>query len=74
MWDMNQVTAVEYRDEYVYYILFDDGLQGEIDFSGYLSRGTVFEQLKDRNLFSRASVEGGGIGWPNGADVAPETL
>ncbi len=74
MWDMNEVTNVEYRGEYVYLVSFDDGVKGEIDFSDYLSRGPVFEALRDKSLFSRATVEGGTICWPNGADVAPETL
>ncbi|MHC1745184.1 MAG: DUF2442 domain-containing protein [Syntrophobacteraceae bacterium] len=71
---MNEVTKVEYRGEYVYYILFDDGVEGEIDLSAYLTRGPIFEPLKDRSLFSKATVEGGTIGWPNGADIAPESL
>jgi hypothetical protein len=71
---MNEVTKVEYRSGYVYYIMFDDGVDGEIDLSVYLSRGPVFEPLKDKLLFSRATVKGGTIGWPNGADIAPETL
>ena len=74
MWDMNEVTRVEYRGEYRYHISFDDGVEGEIDFSEYLSRGPIFEALKDMTVFSQAMVEGGTIGWPNGADVAPETL
>lgn len=74
MWDMNEVTKVEYRREYVYHIRFDDAVEGELDFSDYLSKGPVFEALKDRTLFSKAKVEGGTIAWPNGADIAPETL
>jgi len=74
MWDMNEVTRVEYRGEYVYRVFFDDGMEGEIDFSDYLSLGPVFEPLKDKALFAKATVEGGTIGWPNGVDVAPETL
>lgn len=74
MWDMNEVTKIEYRGEYNYHIMFDDGVEGEIDFSPYLSRGPVFEALKDGNLFRAATVEGGTISWPNGADIAPEAL
>lgn len=74
MWDMNEVIKIEYRGNYVYHILFDDSVKGEIDFSEYLGRGPVFEQLRDITLFSKAMVEGGTISWPNGADVAPEAL
>jgi hypothetical protein len=74
MWDMNDVIKVEYRGGYVYYIQFDDGIAGEVDFSEYLSLGPVFEALRDRVTFSKAKVAGGTIAWPNGADVAPETL
>ena len=74
MWDMNQVERIEYKRDYVYEIIFDDGLGADIDFEVYLGRGPIFEPLKDKEYFKRASVKGGTITWPNGADVSPESL
>ncbi|MFH1489095.1 MAG: DUF2442 domain-containing protein [Pseudomonadota bacterium] len=74
MWDLNEVKDIKYRGRYVYNITFDDGVEGDLDFSEYLSKGPVFEALKDEKVFSKAIVEGGSIAWPNGADIAPETL
>ncbi len=73
MWDMNDVVRIEYRDQYVYRIEFDDGLAGEVDFLPFLF-GEVFEPLKDVEFFRNAVVDGGTISWSNGADIAPETL
>ena len=74
MWELNEVTSIEYRRDYVYHVVFDDGTEGEVDFSEYLGRGPVFEPLRESTFFRQARIEGGTISWPNGADIAPETL
>jgi hypothetical protein len=74
MWKFNDVTKVEYQSGYCYLISFDDGVSGVVDFAEYLNRGPVFAPLRDLNFFRKAYIEGGTIAWPNGADVAPETL
>jgi hypothetical protein len=54
-------------------LTFNDGLQATVDFERWLT-GPVFEPVKALQYFSRFYIEGGAIAWPNGADIAPETL
>ena len=74
MWNVNDVKEIEYKTGYSYLIVFDDGVRAVIDFSDYLQRGPVFAPLRDPQFFRQARIEGGTIAWPNGADIAPESL
>lgn len=74
MWNLNNVKQIEYKADYSFLVVFDDGVSAVIDFSGYLKRGPIFAAFKDRDFFRQARIEGGTITWPNGADIAPETL
>ncbi|HSP33884.1 MAG TPA: DUF2442 domain-containing protein [Thermoanaerobaculia bacterium] len=72
---MVDVIDVRYVRGYVLWLKFEDGSDGEVDLSSSL-RGPVFEALKDIDYFRQVQVnpELGTIVWPNGADIAPETL
>ena len=67
------VVRAEYRGGYRIWLVFNDGVQGTVDFSDWLT-GPVFEPLKDAAYFERFFLDGGTVAWPNGADIAPETL
>jgi hypothetical protein len=67
------VVRAEHRGGFRLRVVFNDGSENVIDFAPWL-QGEVFEPLKDPELFNRFFVDGGTVVWPNGADVAPETL
>ncbi len=72
---LRRITDVTVVSEHRLQVAFDDGASGEIDASSWDWRG-VFEPLRDPAFFAQVTLdeELGTIGWPNGADVAPETL
>lgn len=67
------VVGAEYRGGYRIQLTFNDGSRKIVDFREWLE-GPVFEPLKDPAYFQRFFIDGGTVAWPNGADIAPETL
>ena len=67
------IIEAEYRGGYTIRLTFNDGVEETIDFAQWLE-GPVFEPLKDVSYFQRFFLEGGTVAWPNGTDIAPETL
>ena len=59
-------------------VTFVDGTEGEVDMRGFLADpkldGTIFEPLRDPKTFAQVRVVLGAIGWPNGADLAPDAM
>jgi Protein of unknown function (DUF2442) len=70
------LTEVAPADGYTVYVRFADGLSAEVDLSYLVDYGGIFRPLRDISYFRglRADAEASTIVWPNGADVAPETL
>jgi hypothetical protein len=63
-------------DCYIVRVRFDDGTTTDVDLSYVLDYGGIFKPLRDPVYFAqlRSDAEAGTIVWPNGADIAPETL
>jgi hypothetical protein len=75
MREVIDVTDVVVVADHRLRLSFADGSVGEVDFSDR-TWGGVFEPLRDADYFSQVTLdpELGTIVWPNGTDVAPETL
>jgi hypothetical protein len=67
------VVHAEHRRGFRVHVCFNDGSENTIDFEPWLE-GPMFEPLRDLTYFCRFFVDGGTVIWPNGADIAPETL
>jgi len=68
-----RVTAAEYVRGFFIRLTFSDGSSKVVDFARWL-HGDVFRPLADKRQFKRFFIAGGTVCWPNGADIAPETL
>jgi hypothetical protein len=72
------VTSVTVIPPYLLRLSFDDDTTGEIDCRPWLfvREDGLFADLRDPALFAMVWVdrEADTVVWPNGADVAPETL
>lgn len=75
MSEIAHVTDVEPLGGHRLLLRFDDEAEGELDFSTESWQG-VFAPLEDPAYFALVEVDDqlGTIVWPNGADIAPETL
>ena len=69
------VREAKYICDYVIWLRFNDGAEGEIDLKDELW-GEVFEPLRDLEAFRSFKVDPDleTIVWENGADLAPEFL
>jgi hypothetical protein len=69
------VTAARPVRDFVLWLRFSDGTEGEVDLEQELD-GEVFEALRAPGVFAQVRLhpELRTLTWPNGADFAPEFL
>ena len=67
------VIHAEYCGGCRIHLTFNDNSEKTIDFRQWLD-GPVFEPLKETGYFRLFFLDGGTVAWPNGVDIAPETL
>ncbi len=68
------VTKANYINGHTLALTFSDGVRSEIDFSEWIDKYPFFEPLKNTDYFRNFTLDGWTVVWPNGADIAPETL
>ena len=70
-----EVIEARIIKDYTVELVFDDLKRGIVDLRKCLGRG-IFKELLDQKKFHQMKVnaELGTICWPNGADIAPDTL
>lgn len=70
------VVEVKLTQGQVLELAFEDGSRGLVDLAGYAAKGGVFQRFSDADYFRRVHVnpELGTLCWPDGVDIAPETL
>lgn len=67
------VVNAKHIEGFRVHLAFNDGVEAIVDFERWLN-GPVFEPIKTPHRFSELYVDGGGVAWPNGADISPEAL
>ena len=69
-WDVVEVRSVAPRELAV---RFQDGLSGLLHIDLSFCTG-VFDPLRSDHLVGTAQIENGVLVWPNGLDLAPDTM
>lgn len=74
---MNGIVVVikaSYVDGFTLDLTFSDGVKAQVDFLPWIEKYPFFSPLKDIDYFKNFSLDAWTVVWPNGADIAPETL
>ncbi len=69
-WDVTEARTVGPHE---FEVTFADGLKGRVKMLPAHMYG-VFQKLRDPDVFSRLSTEGGFVSWPGDVDLAPDAM
>jgi len=72
---MLEIIKVETRPDFHLHVVFSTNEEGDIDMKSYLW-GEAFEPLKKKEEFEKVFLlkDLGTVAWPNGVDIAAESL
>lgn len=71
------LQSIRLTDDFRLSLHFEDGFITELDFSGWLAKraaGPLRKPLRDARNFAQVYLHHGVLTWPNGYDLAPETV
>ena len=71
-----RACALEVLPNWKLSVKFNDGLIGKVDVSELISAPDpgIFSELRDPSYFAQAFLDYGAVSWPNGADLAPDSM
>lgn len=69
-WDAKFVKPLA---DFQIYVEIENGTKGVFDLKPYLNKG-MFRELTNVQYFNSVTLMFGAVSWPNGQDIAPETL
>jgi hypothetical protein len=72
---MKKITAFKVLEHYRVWLRFDDGVEGEVDFSAHVGKG-VFAPWTDYAFFHQAAIgeRGRSLEWPGELDFCADSL
>lgn len=70
---MKKVVSAKPLENMKVEIVFSDGVNGVFDVAPY-TRSDFFKRLEDPDYFKQVRIFFGGIGWPEGQDLGPDTI
>lgn len=70
---MQKITHVAPLEHHILAVEFADGLKGTFNVAPYM-QSTFFKRLEDEAYFRQVHIFFGGVGWPEGHDLGPDTI